>query len=119
MKLPLNSERLPIKKLLLYGLLPSFIKKIIYKMRGYKIGANVIFGFGSLIIADNVVLGDNVKIGLLSILKAKTIEIGSYSSIAAFCYFDTEKVIIGKDTRIREQVLCAGLKVSRVSIKNW
>ena len=110
MKLPIEKERLPIKQLLIYGFLPSFLKKIIYRIKGYKIGPNVKIGFGSILIGEKVKINVNVSMGFLSIIKAKHIEIGAYSSIASFCYFDTEYLKIGYDTRIREQVYAGGMK---------
>lgn len=110
MKLPLQKNRIPVTQILLYGLIPSFMKKIVYRMKGFKIGSNVNMGFGSIIIAKDVVIGNNVQIGMLTIIKARKIEIGEYSSIASFCNIDTEYLKIGKDTRIREQVSVGGLK---------
>lgn len=110
MKLPLMRERLPVKSFLLYGLIPAFLKKFIYRIKGFKIGSNVKIGFGSIIVAKEVEISDNVCIGYFTILKAKKIEIGTYSQIASLCFFDTEHIKIGEDTRIRENVYAGGLK---------
>ena len=110
MKLPLQKERIPVKQILLFGLMPSFLKIIIYKIRGFKIGSNVNIGYGSVIISKDVIIKDNVQIGFFSVIKAKKIEIGEYSSIASLCFIDTEYFKIGKDTRIREQVKVGGIK---------
>ena len=110
MKLPLQKERIPLKQIILYGFLPSFLKIFIYKLKGFKIGSKVRIGFGSIIIAKDVVIKNNVQIGFLSIIQARKIEIDEYTSIASFCYFDTEYLKIGKDTRIREQVKVGVLK---------
>jgi maltose O-acetyltransferase len=110
MKLPLEKERIPVKQILIYGFLPSFLKKIIYRIKGYKIGSNVHIGFGSIITAEIVRIGNNVDIGFLNIIRSKKIEIGECSSIASFCYINTERLKIGKDTVIREQVSVNGLK---------
>ncbi len=110
MKLPLQNERLPVKNLLSYGLLPAFLKKLIYKIKGFKIGSNVKIGFGSIIVAKEVEISDNVNIGYFTVLSAKKIKIGAYSSIASFCFINTEYFKVGEDTRIREQVYAGGLK---------
>ena len=110
MKLPLETERLPIKNLLLYGFLPALLKKIIYRFKGFKIAYNVKIGFGSIIVAKEVNINKNVKIGHFTVLKAKKIEIGAYSSIASLCFINTELFRVGIDTRIREQVYAGGLK---------
>ena len=110
MKLPLNKERIPIKQIILFGLLPSFLKILIYKLKGFKIGKNVTIGFGSIIVAKEVEIKKNVQIGFLSILQADKIEIDEYTSIASFCFVETGYLKIGKDTRIREQVKVGILK---------
>ena len=110
MKLPLLKERIPLKQILLFGFLPSFIKIILYKLKGYKIGHNVKIGFGSIIIAKDVDIKKNVQIGFLSIIQAKRIEIDEFTTIASFCFIDTGYLKIGKDTRIREQVKVGILK---------
>ena len=58
----IKNKRLPIKQLVLYGLLPSFLKKIIYRIMGYKIGKNVTIGLGSIILGTNVEIKDNTSI---------------------------------------------------------
>ena len=70
-------------------------------------------GFGSILIGEKVKIDEHVSLGFLSIIKAKHIEIGAYSSIASFCYFDTEYFKIGYDTRIREQVFAGGMKTPK------
>lgn len=110
MKLPLQKERIPVKQIILYGFLPSFLKKFIYRIKGFKIGSNVQIGFGSIIIAENAVINNNVQIGFLTVIKSKKIEIGEFSSIASLCFINTENLKIGKDTIIREMVSVNGLK---------
>jgi hypothetical protein len=46
----IKKSRIPIKQLILYGFLPSFLKKLIYRLKGYKIGKNVSLSLGSVII---------------------------------------------------------------------
>ena len=110
MKLPLQQKRIPVKQIILYGFLPSFLKKIIYRLKGYKIGSNVTIGFGSIIIGKDVIIDDNVEIGFLSIVKSKKVKIGECSSIASLCFIDTDCLNIGKDTTVRELVSVHGLK---------
>ena len=43
----IQKSRFPIKEILFVGLLPSFLKKSIYQIRGYKIGANVSFAISN------------------------------------------------------------------------
>ena len=105
----IKNKRLPIKQLIIYGFLPSFIKKIIYRLKGYKIGKNVNIGLGSIIIGKNVEIRNNTNIGFLSIIKAKKIKINRFVTIGSFVYIDTEQLEIGEDSKIREHVYVAGL----------
>jgi acetyltransferase-like isoleucine patch superfamily enzyme len=105
----IKKTKIPIKKVITIGILPSFLKKIIYRVKGYKIGKNVSIGFGSVIIGKSVVLQDNVKIGFLSIIRAREIKIERFSIIGSFTMIDTGKLRIGEDSRINEQVIVGGM----------
>ena len=62
----IKRKKIPVKEIILIGFLPSFLKKIIYKLKGHKIGKNVSFGIGSVIIGKEVVtIGDNSSFGLV------------------------------------------------------
>ena len=56
-----EKARIPIKQMLLYGFLPNFLKILIYRIKGYKIGKKVSIGFGSIICGDIVTIGNNSK----------------------------------------------------------
>jgi acetyltransferase-like isoleucine patch superfamily enzyme len=113
----IKKSRIPIKRLILYGFLPSFLKKLIYKLKGYKIGKNVSFSIGSVIIGENVVIGDNTSIGFFTVIQAKKIKIGRYVTIGSFAYIDTEDLEIGEDSKIREHVYVAGLTTPESKLK--
>lgn len=106
----IKKTRLPIKQIILFGFLPSFLKKIIFQFKGYKIGKNVSISLGSVVIGENVEIGDNTSIGFMTVLRAKKIMIGRFVRIGSFDFIDTEIVEIGEDTRINEQVIIAGIK---------
>lgn len=106
----LKKTRLPIKQIILIGFLPTFIKKIIYRLKGHKIGRNVSIGLGSVIIGNEVDIGSETKIGFLTVIRAKKIKINRYVKIGSFNFIDTESIEIGEDTRINEQVIIAGIK---------
>ena len=74
----IKKTKIPVKEIILIGFLPSFLKKIVYKIRGYKIGKNVSFGIGSVIIGNKVIIGDNSSFGLISVVRANVIEIGRF-----------------------------------------
>ena len=105
-----KKKKIPFKYIILIGLLPSFLKKIIYRIKGYKIGKNVSFAIGSVNFGKNVKIGDNSSFGLVSVVRAKNIHIGRHVTIGALTMIDTEKFIIGDDSRINEKVIVGGIK---------
>lgn len=109
----IRKPKLPLKSLITIGILPSFLKKIIYRMKGYKIGKNVSLGFGSVIIGEKVVIENGVQIGLVTVIRAKEISIEQYASIGSFTFIDTAKLRIGEDARINEQVIIGGMQTPK------
>ena len=101
-----KESRIPIKSIIFVGFLPSFLKKIIYRLKGYKIGKNVKFNLGSIILAKNkCVIGDNSKFGFLNVIVVNELEIGKNANIKSFTFIKTDKVKIGKDVIISENVV--------------
>ena len=96
--------------MLLVGFLPSFLKRWIYRAKGHSIGKGVSFGFGSVIIGKKVTVGDGTSFGHICVVRGTDIEIGRYVTIGTMTMIDTEKVIIGEDTRINENVIIGGIK---------
>ena len=113
----IKRKKIPVKEIILIGFLPSFLKKIIYRIKGYKIGKNVSFSFGSIIIGKNVIIGDNSKFGLVSVIRANKIEIGRFVTIGALSMLDTETIIIDDDSRINENVIVGGIKTPESLLK--
>ncbi len=104
-----KSARIPFRHLLLFGWLPSPLKKWAYRtFLGYRIGDGVRFGFGGIIVGDSVEIGDFVEIGLLAIVMGRTIRIGRHSSIGTMSYVACNVIDIGEDAKIREQVFVGG-----------
>lgn len=106
----IQKPRLPLKDLLLYGLLPSFLKKAAYRLRGYRIGKKVVIGLGSVICGKDVVIGDYSKIGFFTIIRGDRIKIGSHVSIGSITFLDTPIIEIGDESKINEQVYVGGLQ---------
>lgn len=109
-------NKIPFKQMILIGIWPSFIKKLIYKMKGYHIGKEVRIGFGSIISGKNVTIESNVRIGLFSVVKANKIRINRFTKIGSFSIIDTGKLFIDEDARINEQVIVAGMKTPDSSL---
>lgn len=105
----LPKDRLPIKHLLLYGWMPSPVKKWAYRtFRGYRIGRGVKFAPFGVVIGEDVELGDHVEIGLLAVVMGKKITIGRHSSVGTMSYVSCRVIEVGEDARIREQVYVGG-----------
>jgi acetyltransferase-like isoleucine patch superfamily enzyme len=106
----IQKERFPIKEILVFGFLPNFIKKLIYRIKGYRIGKKVSFGFGSVVCGEKVRIGDYSSIGFFTIIRGKEIKIGSHVHIGATSILDTPFLEIGDGSKINEQVFAGGLQ---------
>jgi acetyltransferase-like isoleucine patch superfamily enzyme len=113
----IKNVKIPFKTVVTIGILPSFLKKLIYRFRGYKIGKNVSIGPGSVIIGTKVTIGDNVKIGLVTIIRGEEIIIERFVTIGSFTVIDSGKIFIGEDSRINEQVIVGGMKTPSSGLK--
>ncbi|TFH04243.1 MAG: hypothetical protein E4H14_15185 [Candidatus Thorarchaeota archaeon] len=99
-----------IATMLSVGLLPSFLKKRYYRMRGAKIGKGVSIGFLSTIDANRVEIGDNSRIGMMVRIKAKQFKMGSYSRIRNSTTISAPRVRIGNETIISNDVIIGGME---------
>lgn len=103
-------SRIPIRDILIYGFLPSFLKKFVYRLKGYRIGKKVSIGIGSVICGEEVYVGDYTTIGFLTVIRGKNIKIGSWVAIGATTIPDTPYLEIGDGSKINEQVFIGGLQ---------
>lgn len=106
----IKRNKIPIAQMVLIGFLPSFLKKTIYKLKGYKIGKGVKFGLGSVVIGKDVIIGDYSKIGFITVIRAKKIDIRRFVTIGSLTMIDTESILIDEDARINENVIIGGQK---------
>lgn len=98
-----------IATMLSIGLLPSFLKKLYYRMRGAKIGKGVSIGFLSIIEANRVEIGDYSRIGMMVRIKAKQFKMGAYSQIRRSTSIMAPRVKIGNETIISSDVIVGGM----------
>lgn len=105
-----DKPRLPFWDLLTIGILPCFLKKLIYRFKGYKIGKNTTIGWCSIIIAKEVSIGKNVNIGNFTIIRANELKIESYTRVGSLSYLDTPSIHLKEDSKINEQVFIGGLQ---------
>jgi len=106
----IKKPRIPIKEILLVGLLPGFLKKLVYRIKGYHFGDRVSIGFGAVVCGEKVSLGDYTKIGFFTIIRGKSVSIGSHVTIGAMTFIDIPYLEIGDDSKINEQVFIGGLQ---------
>jgi acetyltransferase-like isoleucine patch superfamily enzyme len=106
----ISKPRFPVREILLYGFLPSPIKTFVYRLKGYKIGASVSIGFGSVICGEDVEIKDHTQIGFASFIQGKRIRLGAHVSIGSLVMMDTPDLEIGDGTKINEQVFVGGLQ---------
>ncbi len=107
---------IPVIKMALIGALPSFLKVAYYRRRGAKIGRGVSLGLFSVILADEISIGDGTRIGPLSFIRCRTLVLGNRVRIAAMVAIDTYAVKVGHDSVIMEQVVIGGMKTPRSRI---
>lgn len=104
-----RKKRLPMAHLLIFGWMPSVLKRWAYRaLLGYRIGKGVKFSFGAIIVGTNVEIGDHAEFGLLAVVMGRTIKIGRHSSVGTMSYLSCERIEMGEDARIREQVYVGG-----------
>ncbi len=106
----IRGTRFPIRQMILIGWLPSFLKKAVYRLKGYRIGKKVSLGFGSVVVGNDVSIGDHASISFLSYVRGKQIRIGDHVQIGATTFIDTPNLEIGDGSKINEQVFVGGLQ---------
>lgn len=106
----IQKPRIPMRDVLVVGVLPCFLKKVIYRLKGYKIGKKCSIGFCSVICGKDVTIGDYTRIGFFTIVRGDHIRIGSHVSIGSTTFLDTPIIEIGDDSKINEQVFVGGLQ---------
>jgi acetyltransferase-like isoleucine patch superfamily enzyme len=114
----IRKKRLPLRHLALYGWLPGPLKVWAYRtFRRYRIGKGVKLAFGAIIDGEEVDIADGVEIGLLAMVLGRSIKIGRFSSVGTMSYLACERIEIGEDARIREQVFVGGPQLPESSFR--
>ncbi len=103
----------PIGKMIFPGLLPSFLKVLYYKMKGYTIGKNVKIGLLSIVDGKNVTLSNHSKIGMMSFVCGKKIFLGERAKINMMVAIEVPDFHLDNDSIIMEQVIVGGMESSR------
>lgn len=112
----IKKTRIPVLHILVIGFLPSFLKKFVYRLKGYKIASDASLSLGCVVIGKDVEIGKKSSIGFFTIIRARKIKIGRYVKIGAMSAIDTESFSIDDDARINEQVYIGGTKTPQSSL---
>lgn len=100
------SNRLPIAKMLTFGILPGCVKKCIYRLKGNHIGRHVKMHVGSVIVSkEKFSIGDNTEIGFFTSISGHRICIGRRCKIRSAVMMNATDIQIGNDTTISETAI--------------
>lgn len=112
------SDRIPLKKMLTFGLLPSGLKKILYRLQGNHIGRHVKLSWGSVIVCKNkFTIGDNSRIGHFTSINGRTFQMGRNCNIRSAVIIHADNIQIGNEVVISETaILRAGHRSERSSL---
>ena len=111
-----KKTRIPVLHIVTIGFLPSFLKKFVYRLKGYKIASDVSLSLGCVVIGKEVEIGKKSSIGFFTIIRARKIKIGRFVKIGAMSAIDTESFSIDDDARINEQVYIGGTKTPQSAL---
>ena len=112
-----KGNKIPIKEIVLYGFLPSPIKKLIYRLRGYKIASSASLGLGSVVVGTDVEIGEEVKIGFLTVISGRRIKIHPRVQVGMLTFVSVDQFEVGEGTRINNQVIVGGMASPRSSFR--
>lgn len=102
----IHDIRIPVGKILTVGILPSPLKKLYYRLRGYRIGRKVRFGPGSVIdISGRCEIGDGASFGAFSIITGETLRVGKRTQIRSMTIFLVPHIRIGNDVVVSETAI--------------
>ena len=108
MNWPHQQGLFPVRHMLAYGFWPSPVKVLLYRLRGYRIGRGVKIGFGSVVMGEDVGIGDNTTIGFFDVIRGRKIEIGRHVSIGSASFICTSRIELGDGAVLTEQVFIGG-----------
>lgn len=111
------NNRIPLVKMLTFGLLPSGLKKVIYRMSGNHIGKHVKLRMGAVIISKNhFSIGDNTEVGYFTSITGNNINIGCCCNIRSAVIINASNITIGNDVTISETAIIRAGHLSAQSI---
>ena len=111
------NDRIPLRKMLTFGLLPGCLKKTLYRLQGNHIGKHVKLSWGSIIVSkEKFSIGDNSQIGLFSSISARSLQIGHHTQIRSAVVIFADNVQIGNQVVISETAILRAGHLSEQSV---
>lgn len=100
------NQRLPLIQMLTFGLLPGCIKKLIYRMRGNRIGRHVKLHWGAVInCKKRFGIGDGTELGFFTSIIGNEIQIGKRCNLRSAVVISANKITIGNDVTVSETAI--------------
>ncbi len=101
-----NDARLPLGKILTIGVLPSPLKKMWYRLQGYRIGKGVSFGPGSVVeISGTCEIGDHTHFSAGAIVVGQTARFGKRVQVRTTAIVMVPHIEIGDDVIVSESAV--------------
>lgn len=98
--------RLPLGKILTVGLLPSPLKRLWYRLKGYRIGRGVSFGPGSVVeVSGTCEIGDGTRFSAGAVVVAETARIGKRVQVRTTAVVLVPHVEFGDDVIVSESAV--------------
>lgn len=98
--------RLPIGKMLTFGMLPSCVKKMLYRIRGNKIGRHVKLHLGAVVLCKSKFsIGDGTEIGYFTSLSGDEVSIGKRCNLRSAVIVNAHKIAIGDEVTVSETAI--------------
>lgn len=101
-----NASRLPLSRMLTIGLLPSPLKKLWYRLQGYRIGKGVSFGIGSILdISGSCEIGDGSRFSAGSVVVGETAVFGKRVQVRTTAIVLVPHIEMGDDVIVSESAV--------------
>ena len=95
--------------MLTFGLLPSCVKKLCYRIQGNKIGRHVKLHLGAVVQSkEKFCIGDNTELGFFTSVMGNIVQIGKRCNLHSAVVINVPKVIIGNDVTISDSLCTKG-----------
>ena len=100
------NERIPLGRMLTFGLLPSGLKKALYRLRGNHIGRHVRLSLGAVVVCPGKFsIGDGTRIGLFTSISGRSLSIGRRCNIRSAVFVLADSIRIGDEVTISETAI--------------